>query len=92
MWINPHLNSLQEDNAFFITTNALVTKNQTQGKCAEVKFLCIQLILLNLHIKDDHAVGAKCKVDSDCVQNEPILLGNGKRFKWDLDFDFNILW
>ena len=33
-----------ENGAFFVTTNLLVTSNQTWGRCPEVGFICVSLL------------------------------------------------
>lgn len=52
----------EENNAFFVTTNMIVTKNQTPGVCPE----------------SDEVVLAKCTKDADCLPiGKPFLLGHG---------------
>lgn len=51
----------EENKAFFVTTSALVTQNQTQSICAE----------------HQSVAEAKCSNDSDCPIGKPYQLGNG---------------
>lgn len=52
----------QENGAFFVATNVIITPNQTQGICAE----------------DSSLPNAVCDVKNNtCVANEPVTNGNG---------------
>ncbi|XP_064612212.1 P2X purinoceptor 4-like isoform X2 [Liolophura sinensis] len=53
----------QENAAFFVTTNAIVTPNQTQSHCDE----------------DPSMPDVICQSDSDCTAGEPVVTGNGVR-------------
>ncbi|XP_064633539.1 P2X purinoceptor 4-like isoform X2 [Lineus longissimus] len=53
----------QESNSFFVTTNAIITDNQTQGKCPEAP-----------DVRDSW-----CKTDDDCGPESPVLYGHGVR-------------
>lgn len=53
----------EENNAFFVTTNVIVTNNQTQGECPE----------------SSSVVGANCTSDLDCPKDGVYLLGHGVR-------------
>lgn len=51
----------EENNAFFVTTNVIVTNDQTQDECPE----------------SSSVTGAKCTSNSDCPEGEINLLGHG---------------
>lgn len=51
----------QENGAFFVATNVVITPNQTQGVCPE------DPLLLNAH----------CTSDANCTAGEPVVNGNG---------------
>jgi len=51
----------QENDAFFVMTNVIVTPNQTQTVCPE----------------DPSVKGAKCNSSSDCEKNRGTILSNG---------------
>lgn len=52
----------EENNAFFVTTNVIITQNQTSSVCSE----------------SYDVPGALCKRDSDCLPvGKPFLLGHG---------------
>lgn len=51
----------EENSAFFVTTNALVTNGQKQGQCPE----------------DPHITEALCKTDADCPHGRRYLTGHG---------------
>lgn len=51
----------EENNAFFVMTNMIVTNNQSPGECPEAP-----------GVKEAH-----CTQDSDCVPGTPYLLGHG---------------
>jgi hypothetical protein len=54
--------SFQENGAFFVTTNMIITPDQKQDTCPE-----------SPKIKN-----IKCRNDSDCPANEETLYGHGK--------------
>lgn len=51
----------EENNAFFVTTNAIVTNHQTPGECPEMS----------------DVVGANCTSNTDCPVGKAYLLGHG---------------
>ncbi|XP_078337103.1 P2X purinoceptor 4-like isoform X1 [Crassostrea virginica] len=51
----------QENNAFFVITNLIVTPNQSLGKCPE----------------DSTVIGSNCTADKDCVAGTSLPVGNG---------------
>ena len=52
----------QENGAFFVMTNMIITPDQTQGKCPE----------------DPDEKDVICKSDSDCQAMEPVKYGHGE--------------
>lgn len=52
----------QENGAFFVMTNMIITPDQTQGKCPE----------------DPNEKDVICKSDSDCQAMEPVKYGHGE--------------
>lgn len=50
-----------ENGAFFITTNVVITPNQTQGSCAE----------------DPAIKRAKCVTDEQCIKDKYLVFGHG---------------
>ena len=57
-----HCFFLQENGAFFVMTNMIITPDQTQGTCPE----------------DPALSGVKCTKDSDCSAMEQVKYGHGK--------------
>ncbi|GAB6030030.1 hypothetical protein CHUAL_005717 [Chamberlinius hualienensis] len=51
----------QENGAFFVMTNMVITPNQSQGICPE----------------DSNLKQAHCSIDEDCVANQSVVNGNG---------------
>ena len=60
--ITTHCFFLQENGAFFVMTNMIITPDQTQGTCPE----------------DPGLSDVKCTQDSDCSAMEPVKYGHGK--------------
>ena len=52
----------QENGAFFVMTNMIITPDQTQGKCPE----------------DPNEKDVICENDSDCQAMEPVKYGHGE--------------
>ncbi|KAH3891861.1 hypothetical protein DPMN_015971 [Dreissena polymorpha] len=60
--VNDYVVPPQENNAFFVTTNVIVTPRQQMGLCEE----------------DINVVGANCTDDpSICVKDQPLMTGDG---------------
>lgn len=55
---------LQENGAFFVITNMIITPDQSQGACPE----------------DPDLTDVKCYNDSDCEAMEPTHYGHGEFF------------
>lgn len=60
--ITVHCFFSQENGAFFVMTNMIITPDQMQGTCPE----------------DPGLSGVKCTKDSDCSAREPVKYGHGK--------------
>lgn len=56
--------TLQENGAFFVTTDMIITPDQTQTTCPE----------------SPEVKGAVCRNESDCQANQPTLYGHGKDY------------
>ena len=52
----------QENNAFFVTTNMIITPNQTQGTCPE----------------DPKFKGVNCTTSNICIKGKAVYTGHGE--------------
>lgn len=68
----------QEQSAFFVMTNVIVTDGQRQGRCAEDPRFDIP-----------HTNPVLCRFDSDCPAGEPVVNGNGVRTGRCIDSHFD---
>lgn len=72
-----------QNNAFFVTTNMIITPNQTKGTCSEMP--------------DEEGEGS-CEADKDCDEGESTTLGHGvntgrcKPWQWSNDPNIPYNW
>ncbi|KAG9487738.1 hypothetical protein GDO78_007497 [Eleutherodactylus coqui] len=69
----------QEENAFFVMTNLILTPNQTQRQCPEVRVQTGRCVAYNETVKTCE-VDAWCPVENDLTVPKPAFLGSAENF------------
>lgn len=72
-----------ENDAFFITTNIIITPNQTRGACSEVLITLLKILFyyclsfLHKPSQDPDVYGALCGSSHKCIKGQSLPIGNG---------------